>query len=233
MFSFLPEAVLGAIIIEAVVMGMMDVKEMKRIYAVKRFEFWIAVAALLGVVTFGILQGVVIGVVLSLFWLVAVSALPKIPELGRKIGTLSFYDLDEHPDAQTFPGLSILRFDGGLFFVNADALGDRLRSVRTQAETPLNGVVLSMEAVNFIDAEGADMLMKIAQAGSAHGIDLHLARLKPQVREILEKDGLIDLIGSEHIHEDVSAAVATHLKKFPTDKDKFQDLEELLAKAKS
>ena len=99
----------------------------------KRFEFLAALAALLGVMTFGILQGVVIGVVLSIIWLVAVSALPYIPELGRKPGTHAFFDLKEHPDGQTFPGLSILRFDGGLFFVNADALGDRLREVRVQS----------------------------------------------------------------------------------------------------
>ena len=126
-----------------------------------------------------------------------------------------------------------MRFDGGLFFVNADALGDRLRSVRIQAEAPLNGIVLSMEGVNFIDTEGADMLGKIAQAGLAHGIDLHLSRLKPQVREILQKAGVIDLIGSEHIHNSVAAAVVTHLKKYPTDRADFQDLEELLEKAQS
>ena len=134
MFSYLPEAVLGAIIIEAVVMGMMDVPEMKRIFRVKRFEFLAAMAALLGVMTFGILQGVVIGVVLSIIWLVAVSALPYIPELGRKPGTRAFFDLKEHPESETYPGLSILRFDGGLFFVNADALGDRLREVRVNSE---------------------------------------------------------------------------------------------------
>jgi len=233
MFSYLPEAVLGAIIIEAVVMGMMDLREMKRIYIVKRFEFWIAVAALLGVMTFGILQGVVIGVILSLFWLVAVSALPYIPELGRKIGTLSFYDLDEHPDVQTFSGLSILRFDGGLFFVNADALGDQIRKVRTQADVPLNGVILSMEGVNFIDAEGADMVKKIAQAGQEHGIDLHLARVKPQVMEILERDGVVDLVSQEHIHGSISSAVAMHLKKYPSDQNAFQDLKDLLEKAQS
>jgi MFS superfamily sulfate permease-like transporter len=233
MFSYLPEAVLGAIIIEAVVMGMMDVKEMKRIYRVKRFEFWIAVAALLGVMTFGILQGVVIGVILSLFWLVAVSALPFIPELGRKIGTLSFYDLDQHPDVETYPNLSILRFDGGLFFVNADALGDRIRTVRTQADAPLNGVILSMEGVNFIDAEGADMVKKVAQAGQDHGIDLHLARVKPQVMEILERDEVVDVISREHIHDSISSALAMHLKKYPSDQVAFQDLKDLLDKAKS
>jgi high affinity sulfate transporter 1 len=217
LFSNLPEAVLGAIIIEAVVMGMMDVKEMQRIYQVKRFEFLAAMAALLGVMTFGILQGVVIGVVLSLIWLVAVSALPYIPELGRKPGTQAFFDLEQHPDSQTYPGLSILRFDGGLFFVNADALGDRLREVRVQSETALNGVILSMEGVNFIDTEGADRLKKVSQAGLNLGVDLHLARVKPQVFEVLERDGVIDLIGTEHIHDDIAAAVKLHLSRHPAE----------------
>jgi len=217
MFSFLPEAVLGAIIIEAVTMGMMDVKEMRRLYRVKPFEFLAALAALLGVLTFGILQGVVIGVALSIIWLVAVSALPHIPELGRKPGSIAYFDLEEHPDSETYPGLSILRFDGGLFFVNADALGDRLRDVRVHAEAELNGVILSMEGVNFIDAEGADALAKIAKAGSELGVDLHLARVKSQVREVLQRAGVVDLIGASHIHDDIAGAVIMHVRKHPED----------------
>jgi MFS superfamily sulfate permease-like transporter len=153
--------------------------------------------------------------------------------LGRKIGTLSFYDLDQHPDVETYPNLSILRFDGGLFFVNADALGDRIRTVRTQADAPLNGVILSMEGVNFIDAEGADMVKKVAQAGQEHGIDLHLARVKPQVMEILERDEVVDVISREHIHDSISSALAMHLKKYPSEQVAFQDLKDLLDKAKS
>ena len=217
MFSALPEAVLGAIIIEAVVMGMMDVGEMKRIFSVKRFEFLAALAALLGVMTFGVLQGVVIGVALSIIWLVAVSALPYIPELGRKPGTQAFFDLQQHTDGQTFPGLSIIRFDGGLFFVNADALGDRLREVRLQADPPLTGLILSMEGVNFIDTEGADTLKKIAEVGQELEIDFHLARPKPQVLEVLQRDGVIELIGAEHIHDDIAAAVELHLSKHAPD----------------
>ena len=101
---------------------MMNVGEMKRLILVKPYEFAAALAALLGVMTFGILQGVFIGVGISIIWLVAVSALPYIPELGRKPGTDAFYDLERHDDCETIPGLKILRFDGGLFFVNADAL---------------------------------------------------------------------------------------------------------------
>ena len=223
LFSALPEAVLGAIIIEAVVMGMMDVGEMKRIYKVKRFEFLAALAALLGVMTFGILQGVVIGVVLSIIWLVAVSARPYIPELGRKPGTHAFFDLQQHPESQTFPGLGIIRFDGGLFFVNADALNDRVRDLRIHADPPLTGGIISMEGVNFIDTEGADAIKKIAKVGIEMGIDLHIARLKPQVLEVLQRHGVIDLIGVEHIHDDIAAAVELHLSRYAPDSRDMQD----------
>jgi SulP family sulfate permease len=222
-FSALPEAVLGAIVIQAVVTGMMDVGEMRRILRVKPFEFLAAVAALLGVMTFGILPGVVIGVALSIIWLVASSALPYIPELGRKPGTQTFFDLKEHPEGQTYPGLAVLRFDGGLFFVNADALGDRLRDVLAQANPPLKGVILSMEGVDFIDMEGADMLNKIARSGLDAGVDFRLARVKPQVMEILKRDGTTDLIGSDHIHDDIDAAVAAYLAKYPGETSRSED----------
>ena len=217
LFSALPEAVLGAIIIQAVVMGMMDVGEMRRIRHVKRFEFITAMLALLGVLTFGILQGVVIGVILSIIGLVAVSARPYIPELGRKPGSEAFFDLEEHPEAETYPGLRVLRFDGGLFFVNAGALGDRLRDIRVEDKHGLSGVILSMEGVNFIDTEGADVLKRIAQAGEAYNIDLHLARVKPQVLAVLERDDVIDVIGSDHIHHDIAAAVRLHVSRHSVD----------------
>jgi anti-anti-sigma factor len=215
LFSDLPEAVLGEIIIEAVVMGMMNVAEMKRLVFVKPIEFAAALAALLGVMTFGILAGVFIGVGLSLVWLVYVSALPPIPELGRKPGTDAYRDLAQHEDCETYAGLVVLRFDGGLFFVNADALADRLRQVRTDATSEVDGVILSMEGVNFIDTEGADTLKAIAAAGRELGIDLHLARVKPQVLEVLERDGFFDVANRAHVHDNIAAAVALHTALHP------------------
>ena len=212
LFSLLPQAVLGAIIIQAVVTGMMNVAEMGRINTVKRSEFLIATLALLGVVTFGILWGVAIGVFLSLIWLVAVAARPTIPELGRKPGTSAFYDLQQHPNGETYPGLSIVRFDGGLIFVNTKALGDRLRNLRVSADPPLQGLILTMEGVNFIDVEGADTLNEIAKAGKTRDIDFRLVRVKPQVLEVLHKEGVYDLIGPERIHDNIAEAVEAYLK---------------------
>ena len=129
LFSDLPKPVLAALIIEAVVMGMMDVPEMRRLARVKRFDFWIAIAAIIGTLVFGVLAGVMIGIGLSLVWLISVTTRPPMPLLGRERGTEVFRELDEHPDDERFPGVVVLRLDGGLFFATSDALEDRIRDV--------------------------------------------------------------------------------------------------------
>jgi sulfate permease, SulP family len=215
LFSYLPQAVLAAVIIEAVVVGMMNAGEMKRLLSVKRAEFIIALAALLGVLTFGVLQGVVIGVALSLIWLVYVSYRPNIAELGRRVGADGFVDVAHDPAAETEADLVILRFDGGLYFVNSGTLGDRLREIRVRSPGKLKGVILSMEGVDYIDAEGADALKEIAQAGLDHEIELHLARVKAAVIDVLKRDGIVELIGPGHIHDNIAAAVDAYRKAHP------------------
>src|SRR5580765_4663509 len=103
LFSQLPKAVLAAVIIDAVVFGMIDIPELRRLYRVTRFDFWIAIAAILGVLSAGVLAGVVIGVVLSLGWLVYVATQPSMPLLGREPDTQVFRDIRENPDDQTYP----------------------------------------------------------------------------------------------------------------------------------
>ena len=178
-FSGLPKAVLAAIIIDAVVFGMIDVPELRRLYRVTRFDFWIAVAAILGVLSAGVLAGVVIGVVLSLGWLIYVATRPPMPLLGREVGTEVFRDLDEHADDETFPGIAVLRLDGGLFFATAEALEDRVRGLVESDEA--RALVLDLEGVNFIDSQGAAKLTEIHQLTEANDAALRLVRVKPQV----------------------------------------------------
>jgi len=136
LFADLPQAVLGAIVIEAVIFGLMDVKALKRIYRLNRTEFWVGTIALLGVLTFGTLKGVLIGLLLSLIVLIARSSGPDIPVLGRWPGTKVFHRLIENPDSETYPGLVIIRFDGPLYFATANALRDKVREVTTTDVTP-------------------------------------------------------------------------------------------------
>ena len=206
LFSILPKPVLAALIIEAVVMGMMNVPEMRRLARVQRFDFWIAVAAIVGTLIFGVLAGVIIGIGLSLLWLVGVATHPEMPVLGRERGTQVFREVDEHPDDDVVPGVAVIRFDGGLFFATADALEDRLRE--TIHSTPgLTGIVLDCGGINFVDSQGAAKMADIVDLAREAGVTLRLARLKPAVRATLARDGVIERIGAERIHGNIFRAV--------------------------
>src|SRR5512132_3856084 len=160
-FSDLPKPVLAALIIDAVVFGMIDVGELRRLARVKRVDFVIAVVALVGVLSMGVLTGVVLGVALSLGWLVYVATAPEIPLLGRERRTAAFRELDEHPEDETFRGIAVLRLDGGLFFATADALHERLRVVMERAEPEVHAVVLDLGGVDFVDSQGAAKLAEL------------------------------------------------------------------------
>jgi anti-anti-sigma factor len=216
LFADLPEAVLGAIVIQAVVTGLMDVKAMKRIYRLNRTEFWVGSIALLGVLTFGTLQGVLIGLFLSLLVLVARSSKPNIPVLGRYPGTDVFHSLDQYPDSETYPGLVIIRFDGSLYFATANALRDKVRAVTTDTDPPATMVLIDMEGVNYLDLEGSDMLNEITENMKSAGVEIHLARVKREIMKMLEKDGVDQIIRRDHIHNKVIEAVQWfHQKQKP------------------
>jgi SulP family sulfate permease len=213
LFSDLPKAVLGAVVIEAVTLGMMDVPELRRLFTVKRSDFWIAIAALTGVVLFGVLAGVLIGVLLSLLWLLRVVTSPSIPLLGRASGTHVFRDLDNFPGDEQMPGMMAIRLEGDLFFVTADSLEDRVHQLIDQGEEPLELVILDCQSVNFIDAQGAEKLGRINRYLLTRKIVFCLARVKPRVLDVLERDGVVTEIGRENVHLDVSDAVEAHLAR--------------------
>jgi len=206
-FSHLPKAVLGAVIIDAVVFGMIDVAELRRLYRVTRFDFWVAAAAIVGVLSAGVLAGVVIGVALSLLWLIYVATRPPMPVLGREAGTDVFRDLDEHPDDETFPGVAVVRLDGGLFFATAEALENRVREL-IEGGDGVRTLVLDLEGVDFIDSQGASKLTELHWLTESNGIAFRLARVKPHILRVLRTDGIVDLIGADHIHGNVDRAVA-------------------------
>ena len=206
LFSGLPKAVLAAVIIEAVVMGMMDLPEMRRLARVQRFDFWIAVAAIVATLLAGVLAGVVIGIGLSLIWLVSVATRPAMPLLGREPGTQAFRELTEHPGDEQFPGVVVLRLDGGLFFATSDALEDRVRDVALSSPGTV-AIVLDCGGVDFVDSQGSAKLREIVELTGQAGMSLRLARLKPAVQALLDRDGVLELIGEDRIHPNVDQAV--------------------------
>jgi SulP family sulfate permease len=211
LFSDLPMPVLAALIIEAVVMGMMDVPELRRLARVQRFDFWIAVIAIAATLVFGVLAGVLIGVVLSIVWLISVATRPPMPLLGRDRSSGLFRELAEGSDDEQFPGIVVLRLDGGLFFATADALEDRVRDVALT--TPgTTGIVLDCIAVDVIDSQGSAKLREIVELAEQAGATLRLARVKPVVAEVLRRDGALDKVGPDCVHDSIAQAVDAQLE---------------------
>ncbi len=207
LFSNLPQAALAAIVIQAVAFGLWKIPEMRRLSRLSRVDFWLALTALLGVLTFGTLEGVFIGVALSLLWLVWRTSHPSIPVLGRTPDG-SYHGIDYHLDTSTFSGLVILRLDGPLFFATANGLRNRLREVTRDVDPPVKVVILDLEGTDIIDLQGSDELQEVAKELQGVQIDLYLARAKTEIKLTLKRYGALVIIPENHLFDAVESAVA-------------------------
>jgi high affinity sulfate transporter 1 len=210
LFEYLPEATLGAIVIHAVA-GMIDVGKLRRLWDAHVVDFWLAAAALAGVLVFDILPGIVIGVALSLILFIHRLDHPHVAKLGRNRQDNSFGDLAEHPDAAPVPGLLVLRIDAPLIFANADAFGDTIEDELDRAHASdgayPRALVLDLEGCFEIDTTGTDALLQVARLLDRRGIGLRLARAKAPVRTVLEHLGATEMIGADHFFPTIAAAV--------------------------
>lgn len=209
-FYQLPEATLGAIVVVAI-MGMIKIAKMKHLYQVRRVDFYLAMVALLAVLTFETLQALLFAVVISLFALVWHASHPNLAVLGRVPNSLEFSDVRRHPGNQTLPGLLIVRPENGLFFANAVGFREAIMKELHSCAAPVKVVLVDLGATTDLDVPSADMLMELHQELSIHKVRMSLTRVIAPVREILERAGAIAEIGSENIFVNPTEAVLDFL----------------------
>ena len=119
-----------------------------------------------------------VGIGLSLLWLVSVTTRPSLPLMAREPGTQVFREAGEYPDDLPEPDIAVIRIDGGLFFATADALEDRVREVADDEPGP-RAIVIDCGAIAVVDAQGAASLHEILDLARGHGLTVRLARVKP------------------------------------------------------
>jgi sulfate permease, SulP family len=122
-----------------------------------------------------------------------------------------FRDLIENPAYETYPGYAVVRLDGGLFFATAEALEERIRELALHADPPLRAVVLNVEGVEYVDSQGAAKLGEILDFAESAGIELRLARVHPGVASVLGKDGVLERLEADHVHDTVHRAVEAQI----------------------
>lgn len=212
LFFKLPNAILSAIVIQAMC-GLLNFKYFKRLFRIDRGEFAYAMAALLGVLVLGILQGVALGVILALVVLIRHVTRPKKAVLGRLSGTETYRDITVHPEAETFPGLLIFRFDAPIIFPNARYFADEVRRLIKESKPPVKEVLIASQQINQIDSTGADQLMRLKSELEAKGITISCAEAKSVLRDEARRTGLEEKIGADRFHDSIEEGVQAFLKQ--------------------
>ena len=217
LLTSLPNAVLGAIIVVAVV-GLVDVKEMRHIAHVKPTDLVSLSVAFGATLVLGIELGIGVAVVASMLVVFARMSRPHTAVLGQVAGTTNYRNVDRFPEAQVRDGVRVVRIDAAISFVNAVAI-KRLVIEQSQAiaDDP-KALVLDASGINDLDATGADMLTELLPELEQRGCQLHLADVKGPVRDVLRRAGLWEM-SEGRIHASTSAAVDSVLarRSSPTD----------------
>ncbi|MCC6197805.1 MAG: STAS domain-containing protein, partial [Burkholderiales bacterium] len=188
----LPDVVLAAIVLVAV-KGLVNIRELRRTFALSRVEFWVAMVAFAGVLLLGILKGVLVAALVSMVLLIRRAAVPAVARLGRLPGTHRFADCARNPDAEDVAGVLVVRVEAGLLYFNAGHIRDEVLRFVTEAGTSVKLVVWDLSTSPYVDIAGVRMLAEVARELAARGSTLRLAEAHATVRELVRKEGAAEL----------------------------------------
>ena len=183
----LPDVVLAAIVLVAV-KGLVDLKELRRVWTLSRMEFWVAMAALAGVLLLGILKGVLLATIISMLLLIRRAAQPHVARLGRVPGTQRYSDFERNPDNETVPGVLIVRVESGLFYFNVSHVRDQVRNHVAAAGDALRLVVWDLSTSPYVDIAGVRMLGELQRELAARSATLRLVDARASVRDLIRKE---------------------------------------------
>jgi len=213
LFSDLPETVLAAIVIAAVI-GLIDLAGLRRLFHVHRADFVLAIACFVSVAAFGVLSGIGIAIGLSITTLLWRSWHPYDAVLGRADGVKGYHDLTRYPAARQVPGLVLYRFDAPLFFANAGVFRSRLLAAVREAEPEARMIVVAAAPITDLDSTAADMLHDLSQELDVLGVNLAFAEMKDPVKDHLRDFGLIEQIGHERFYPTIGEAVRRYVEEY-------------------
>jgi len=212
----LPTSALAAVVIAAA-LGLFEIGDLRRIYRVQRWEFWLSIVCLAGVAVLGAIPGIGLAIVIAVIEFLWDGWRPHFAVLGRVDGIRGYHDLKRYPDARLVSGLVLFRWDAPLFFANAELFQARVLEAVASSPTPVRRVVVTAEPVTSVDVTSADMLAELEQTLRASRIELQFAEVKDPVKDKLKRFGLLDQIGTDAFHPTIGAAVDAYLAKHAVD----------------
>ena len=172
-----PTAALAAVVITSA-LGLLEIQDLRRIYRIQRWEFWLSIVCLIGVAVFGAIPGIGLAIAISVIEFLWDGWRPHSAVLGRAEGVPGYHDITRYPLARQIPGLVLFRWDAPLFFANAELFKESVMGAATNAPTKARWMVVTAEPVTSVDVTAADALAELCCSLSEVGIELCFAELK-------------------------------------------------------
>lgn len=207
----LPRAALAAVVMASAV-SLIVVTDLRRIYRIQRWEFWLSMGCLAGVAVLGPIQGIGLAIVIAVIEFLWDGWRPHSAVLGRVDGVKGYHDITRYPDARVVPGLVLFRWDAPLFFANAELFRERVLAAVAAAPTPVRWLVVGAEPITSVDVTAADTLDELDDVLRAAGIELSFAELKDPVKDKLKRFGIFSRLGEQRFFATLGAAVSAYLE---------------------
>ena len=212
----LPNTALAAVVISSAI-GLFEVADLRRIFVIQRWEFWLSLLCTLCVVVFGAIPGICIAIVVAVIEFLWDGWRPYSAVLGRVDGLKGYHDITRHPEARIVPGLVLFRWDAPLFFANAELFASRVRDAVRASPTPVKRLVVAAEPVTSVDITSADMLAELDERMSEASIELCIAEMKDPVKDKLKRFGLFTRLGEEAFFPTLGTAVKGYVQSYNVD----------------
>jgi high affinity sulfate transporter 1 len=213
LLQHLPNTALAAVVIASAI-GLIEVSDLRRIYRIQRWEFWLSMVCFAGVAVFGAIPGIAFAIVVAVIEFLWDGWRPHSAVLGRVDGVTGYHDISRYPQARLIPGLVLFRWDAPLFFANAELFHDRALDAVASSPTPVLRLVVAAEPVTSIDVTAADVISELDDTLRAAGIELCFAEMKDPVKDKLKRFGLFTRFGEKNffatLGESVDAYLETH-----------------------
>lgn len=195
-FYYLPKAALSAIIVAAVA-GLVDIRGARELYRVKRTDFYLLVLTFLATLSLGIQWGILVGVGASVMLFLVRTTRPHFAVLGRIPESQTYLNAARHPQAETIPGIILVRIDAQFYFGNVSFLKETVRALLDESEHRVRYFVLEAAGVNDLDSAAAATLAELDEELARRGTKLVLTRIKGPVRDVLHRTGLLEKLATE------------------------------------
>ncbi|MNE26907.1 putative sulfate transporter [compost metagenome] len=212
----LPTTALAAVVIASAI-GLIEISDLRRIYRIQRWEFWLSIACTVGVAVFGAIEGIGLAIVIAVIEFLWDGWRPYSAVLGRADGVKGYHDITRYPEARLIPGLVLFRWDAPLFFANAELFNDRVLDAVAASPTPVRWLVVAAEPVTSVDVTSADTLAELDNTLHAAGIKLCVAEMKDPVKDKLKRFGLFARLGEEAFFPTIGSAVDAYVATYSVD----------------